>query len=96
MSRYIKYNEPHKTNHHKREHSTTKKTLTLIHQGLLQRKISFVLILSNASTAKATIKQTAIHVLISITVSIKFGTVKNNRNSEKLEYSNVEILTSLG
>ena len=73
-----------------REHGAAKKTLTLIHQGLVQRKVSFVLILSNASTAKVTIKQTATHVLI-VTVL-----VKNNRNSEELEYSSVEILLSLG
>jgi len=79
-----------------REHGAAKKTLTLIHQGLVQRKVSFVLILSNASTAKVTIKQTATHVLIVVTVSIKFGIVKNNRNSEELEYSSVEILLSLG
>ena len=79
-----------------REHDTVKKTLTLIHQGLLQRKVSFVLILSNVLTAKATIKWTATHVLIGVTVSIKFGMVKNNRNSKELEYSNVEILLSLG
>jgi len=78
-----------------REHGTTKKTLTLIHQDLVQRKMSFVLILSNVSTAKMTIKQTATHVFIGITL-IKFGIVKNNRNSEELEYSSVEILLSLG
>ena len=41
-----------------REHGAAKKTLTLICQGLSQRKASFVLILSNVSTAKATIKWT--------------------------------------
>jgi len=79
-----------------REHDAAKKTLMLICQGLLQRKASFVLVLSNVSTAKTTIKWTATHVLIGVTVSIKFGMVKNNRNSEELEYSNVEILLSLG
>jgi len=79
-----------------REHDAAKKTLMLICQGLLQRKASFVLVLSNVPTAKTTIKWTATHVLIGVTVSIKFGMVKNNRNSEELEYSNVEILLSLG
>ena len=42
-----------------------------------------------------TIKQTATHILIGITISIKFGIVRNNRNSEELKYSNVEILLFL-
>jgi len=72
-----------------REYSITKKTLILIQQGLLQRKVSFILILSNMLIAKMTIKQTATHIHISVTISIKFGTVKN------LEYSNIKILLSL-
>jgi len=72
-----------------REYSITKKTLMLIQQGLLQRKVSFILILSNMLTAKVTIKQTATYIFISVTISIKFSTVKN------LEYSNVKILLSL-
>ena len=69
-----------------RKYDITKKTLILIQQGLLQRKVSFILILSNILTAKVTIKQTAIHIYISVTISIKFGTVK---------YNNIKILLSL-
>ena len=69
-----------------REYGITKKTLILIQQGLLQRKVSFILILSNILTAKVTIKQTAIHIYISVIISIKFGTVK---------YNNIKILLSL-
>jgi len=36
-----------------------------------------------------------IHVLIGKTISTKSGMVENNRNSTRIEYSNVAILLSL-
>ena len=50
---------------------------------------------SNVSTVKVTIKWTAILVHIGKTISIKMSIVENNRNSMKLEYSNVVILLVL-
>jgi len=50
-------------------------------QGLLQRKVSFVLILSTVLTIKMTIKQITTNVLIGKTISTRSGTVENNRNS---------------
>jgi len=59
---------------------------------LQQKKTNLAFILSNVSTARETIKQIIIYVLIGITVSTKIGMVRNNRNSVKVEYSNVVIL----
>ena len=50
---------------------------------------------SNASTIKEIIKWTAIPVHIGKTVLIKIGIVENNRNSIKVEYSNITILLVL-
>ena len=49
----------------------------------LPKKVSHALMSSSALTAKGTIKQTAIVVLIGITVSTGIGMVENNRNSFK-------------
>ena len=50
---------------------------------------------STISIAKETIKWTAISVFIGITVSTKSSTVENNRDSVKVEYSNIAILSFL-
>jgi len=95
--RYIKCNGPHKTEHH-RERAWYYKENTNINPPRLATKEgelcphSFKYI----NCKKATIKWTAIHILIGVTVSIKFGIVKNNKNSKELKYGNVEILLSLG
>ena len=75
-----------------RRHGAAKKIISCFLQGLLQRKVSLVLMSSNASTIKKTIKWTAILVLIGKTISIESDMVENNRNSMKVEYSNVAIL----
>ena len=54
--------------------------------------MSLVFILSNASTARETTKQTVTLILTSRTVLIKFGMIRNSRNSAKIEYSNTVIL----
>ena len=64
-------------------------------QGLLQKIASLVLILSRASTVKATIKQTATNVLIGETILIKSSTVENDKNSLTVEYNNIAILLYL-
>ena len=64
-------------------------------QGLLQKIVSLALIPSSASTVKATTKQTAINVLIGVTVSTKSSMVENNRSSLIVEYSDVAIMLSL-
>jgi len=64
-------------------------------QGLLQKIVSLALIPSSASTVKTTTKQTAINVLIGVTVSTKSSTVENNKSSLIVEYSDVAIMLSL-
>ena len=78
-----------------KNHGVVKQMTSYLHQGLLQKMVSLALIHSNASTVKATIKQTATNVLIGKTVSTKSSMVENNRNSPTVEYSNVAILFSL-
>ena len=56
-----------------------KKTRTLTEQP--PKNVSYVLISSNALTAKKTIKQTVIPIYFGITISTGIGTVENNRNS---------------
>ena len=79
-----------------REHGITKKTLILICQGLLQRKVSFFLILSNVSTAKGDYQADSYTCSYWHNHFNKIRHSKNNRNSKESEYSNVEIMLSLG
>jgi len=78
-----------------KRHDVIKKMISCLLQDSLQRKASLILMSSNVPTVKATIKQTAILVQIGETISIEIGIVENNRNSMKVEYSNVEILLVL-
>jgi len=50
---------------------------------------------SSTLTARETIKWIAIHILIGKTILTKSGMVENNKNSMKVEYSNVVILLFL-
>jgi len=78
-----------------KRYGVIKKTISCLLQSLLQRKASLVLMFSNVSTVKATIKQTTILVHIGETVLIEISMVENNRNSAKVEYSNIAILLVL-
>ena len=78
-----------------RKHDAAKKTPRGIHQGLLLRKTSLILISSSVLTVRKTIKQTVIHILIGENVSTKSSMIENNRNSTRIKYSNVAIMLSL-
>ena len=78
-----------------KRHDVVKKIINCLLQDLLQREVGLILMFSNMSTIKVIIKWTAILVHISKTISIKMSIVENNRNSMKLEYSNVVILLVL-
>ena len=78
-----------------RKCGTVKKTPRWTYQSLLLRKTSFVLMFSSTLTARETIKWIAIHILIGKTILTKSGMVKNNKNSMKVEYSNIVILLFL-
>ena len=77
-----------------RRHDVAKKMISWLLQCLIQRKLSLALTFSNVLIVKKTIKWIA--TLIGKTVSIKNGTIENNRNSMSIEYSNIAILLSIG
>jgi len=97
VSRYSKCYKPHNTKHHREKVWYCKENMKMNSPRLAMKEDkSCSYVSSNASIAKETIKQTVTSVLIGITVSTKSDTVENNRNSAKVEYSNVAILSSLG
>ena len=73
----------------KRKHSVIKKTPNPSYQDLLLKTASLVLIHSNMSTIKETIKQTTTLVHSGKTVLTKTGTVRNSRSSGKVKFLHI-------